>query len=104
MASEDNNQGAHPADDRRPRRLRRELILLAAALAIGTLVVPFLIHAVGVRVFGPIDETATLGGFYARYFSGLAEGNKIVWLIGLAPYLLVMWMRLLRLPLRKKTV
>jgi hypothetical protein len=83
-------------------RARRELVLLGVALLLGLLVVPAMIHYVGLQVFGPGEDSASLAAFLGRYLSGLGAMNKIVWLLVLSPYLLLIWLRLVRLPLRKR--
>ncbi len=100
MAAEDNGKEANP-DHSGSKRMRHELVLLGAALLLGLLIVPTLIHYVGLQVFGSGTDPATLGDFLGRYFAGLGAMNKTVWLLALSPYLLLWWLRLVRLPLRQ---
>jgi len=99
VAAEDNGKVANP-DRSGSKRMRHELVLLGVALLLGLLVVPILIHYVGLQVFG--SDPATLGDFLGRYFAGLGAMNKTVWLLTLSPYLLLWWLRLVRLPLRQR--
>ncbi len=101
MATEESEKEPNPPRSEN-RRVRRELVLLAVALFLGLLVVPALIHFVGLQVFATGDDPETLGAFLGRYFAGLGAMNKIVWLLAFSPYLLLWWLRLVRLPLRKK--
>ena len=79
---------------------RRELVVLAVSIAAGVLLGPMLVFLVGQGVFGPYRDGAGMSTFFADFRHGLASGEAVPWLMLLAPYLLVQWLRLLILPLR----
>ena len=90
-----------PQGGRRAFSWPREALWLAAALALGFLVIPLLIWAVGNRVLGPYthtqDPTAGTGParLLADFFAGLGHGSVVFWLVALGPYLLLSFIRLL---------
>jgi len=79
--------------------LRRELLILGSALAVGLILMPFLIWLVGNRVLGPYTHGAEPGTGPMRlvgdFFAGLAHGSLIFWCVALGPYLLLWFVRLL---------
>jgi hypothetical protein len=75
-------------------RLRRELILAAAALFVGVAVAAPLVFVVGSRAFGPYAGGG-LGAFMGRFFKGLAAGSTAFWIVALGPYVAVVLIRLL---------
>lgn len=86
-------------------RTRRELALFGGALALGLLVMPLLIWAVGHRALGPYthgDDPRGLGpiALYGNYFSGLAHAWFGYWAVALGPAVLLLaarlWLALLR--------
>jgi len=79
----------------------RELVMLAVALAAGFLLGPILVFLVGQAVFGPYGDGAGMTTFFTDFRHGLAAGQVVPWLMLLAPYLLLQWLRLLALPLRR---
>ncbi len=101
--TDDERERDNQPDTRSSRWFRREAIILAVALAIGFVLVPAMIYQVGIQVFGPTEDSASLKGFYGRFLEALMESDPIVWSLALAPYLLFIWLRLLRLPLRRDT-
>jgi hypothetical protein len=74
--------------------LRRDLSWLLAALLFGLFVLPFLVHATGLRVLGPYAG-GTAGAFLADYFSSLAALRWHAWTLALGPALLVLCWRLI---------
>jgi hypothetical protein len=74
--------------------LRRELILLACALAFGVLAVPPLLWLVGARTLGAYPGGGA-GALVANFFRGLASGALGFWFIALAPYLFIIVLRAL---------
>lgn len=74
--------------------MRRELIVLACALAFGVLAVPALLWFVGARTLGPYPGGG-LGALVANFFRGLASGTLGFWIIALAPYLFIIVLRAL---------
>jgi hypothetical protein len=105
-------QAALPDQEPQPRGrsvrslVQRELIILGVAMACGFLLMPFLIWLVGNRVLGPYthgqDATAGTGPLrlLADYFTGLAHGSVIFWLVAIGPYVLLTLARLLYVYLR----
>jgi hypothetical protein len=77
----------------RPMKLRRDTLWLLAALFFGLFVLPFLVHATGLRVLGPYAG-GTAGAFLADYFSSLATLRWHAWTLALGPPLLVICWRL----------
>ena len=98
-----------PTHERTPGAiLRREVLILGIGLAIGLILMPFLIWLVGNRVLGPYthgqDASAGTGPMrlLADYFSGLAHGSVIFWCVAVGPYVLLQFMRLLYRFLRSR--
>jgi hypothetical protein len=79
-------------------RARRELTYFGLALVAGLLVVPVLTWLVGARVLGPYSRgtevhnnpLALLGDF----FTGLAHGYVVFWVVALGPVLCLLLIRL----------
>jgi hypothetical protein len=80
-----------------PPWLRRELIVYGSALAVGLLLMPFLIWMVGNRMLGAYThgQNAQAGPFalVGDYFVGLAHGSIIFWAVALGPALLILFVR-----------
>jgi hypothetical protein len=74
--------------------LRRELIILGAALAFGVLAVPPLLWLAGPRFLGPYPGGGP-GAIVANFFRGLASGESGFWIIALGPYLILTALRAL---------
>jgi hypothetical protein len=78
-------------------RFTRELLLLAACLLIGVLVVPLLVWVVGNRALGPYTHGAnTHAGplaLVADFFAGLGRGEITYWLVALGPAVLILLLR-----------
>ncbi len=72
---------------------RRDLLWLLAALLFGLFVLPFLVHATGLRVLGTYAG-GSAGAFLADYFSSLAALHWHAWTLALGPPLLVTCWRL----------
>jgi hypothetical protein len=77
----------------RRMKLRRDTYWLLAALLFSLLVLPFLVHATGLRVLGPYAG-GTAGAFLADYFASLAMLRWHAWTLALGPPLLVLCWRL----------
>jgi hypothetical protein len=77
----------------RRMKLRGDTLWLLAALLFGLFVLPFLVHATGLRVLGPYAG-GTAGAFLADYFSSLAALRWHAWALALGPPLLVLCWRL----------
>jgi len=79
-------------------RVRRELIILGAALLTGLVVMPFLIWAAGNRVLGPYThgQNPRAGPFalLADIFVGLVHGSLVFWVVALGPAVLLWLLRL----------
>ena len=78
-------------------RAQREVIVAAAALAVGLLVMPFLIWAGGNRFLGPYahgdNPKAGPWALFADYVVGLAHGSAVFWVVALGPLALVLLIR-----------
>ncbi len=78
--------------------VRRELFLLAIALAFGFVLVPLAIWMVGNRILGPYTHGLEPAGgpmkLLGDFFDGLTHGSVIFWCVGLGPYLLISVARL----------
>ena len=73
-------------------RVRRELVILAAALLTGFVIAPLLIWTAGHFTLGPYNHGGP-GRLVADYMSGLAHGSTIFWAVALGPYLLTLVVR-----------
>jgi hypothetical protein len=74
--------------------VRRELIILGAALVFGVLAVPPLLWVAGPRLLGPYPGGGA-GAIVANFFRGLASGSMGSWSVALGPYLVLMALRAL---------
>jgi hypothetical protein len=74
------------------RGLWRELLMLAACLGIGAIVMPCLIFAVGRAALGPYAHGSVFA-LWRDFMTGLASGSQAAWFIVLGPYLLVWLLR-----------
>ena len=77
------------------RRARFELIFAAIWLAVGLLLLPALIFAVGGSLLGPYGDNGGLGRFYGDFFGDLAEPSVRAWAIALGPLALISILRLI---------
>jgi len=92
-------------------RMQRELVVAGAALAVGVLVMPFIIWAAGNRFLGPyVQGDAPKAGpwaLFGDYVVGLAHGSAVFWVVALGPLALFMLIRgflalLRRIPLLRR--
>lgn len=67
---------------------RRDSFWLLAALAFGVVVLPFLVHATGLRVFGEYAGGGA-GRFFVDFLRGLATLEWFSWVLALGPVALV---------------
>ena len=74
------------------RGLWRELLLIAACLGFGVIVVPCLIFAVGRAALGPYAHGSVFA-LWRDFMIGLVSGSQAVWVIALGPYLLLWLLR-----------
>ena len=75
-----------------PIPIRRELILLAAALVLGLVAAPPLVWMWGSRALGPYGGGG-IGSFLAAFYAGLARGTFGYWMIAIGPYLIALVVR-----------
>jgi hypothetical protein len=68
--------------------VRRELLWMLIALAVGVLLLPPLIWLVGSRVFGPYAGGGSRE-LVGHFFTGLGQGQAALWLVALGPYLVI---------------
>ncbi|MGH8258818.1 MAG: hypothetical protein ACREUG_03920 [Steroidobacteraceae bacterium] len=74
--------------------IRRELLVLAAALACGVLVVPPILWTVGSHALGPYAGDG-IGSFLSSFLRGLGAGTFGFWMVALGPYLVTLLARAL---------
>jgi hypothetical protein len=78
-------------------RLQRELIIFAAELVCGLVLVPLLIWVAGNRVLGGYTQGANQhagpGALLGDFFTGLGHGSTVFWLVALGPAILVTLVR-----------
>ena len=67
---------------------RRDRFWLLAALLFGLLVLPFLVHATGVYVFGPYGDGGA-AAFFGGYLRGLVTLRWYAWILALGPLVIV---------------
>lgn len=67
---------------------RRDKYWLLAALLFGVLALPFLVHATGLRVFGPY-ASGNAAAFFGDFLQGLVTFRWYSWTLALGPLLLV---------------
>ena len=94
----DDNDSPEPGS-----RLRLELIVGSAWLAVGLFVVPAVIYWVGTATLGPYGENAGLSTFYGAFFADLASGAPRAWLLALGPLVLMSLIRLLYIGVGTRT-
>lgn len=85
---------------RRTRGLTRQLLALAICLAIGVLLMPALIWAVGSWKLGPYASGGLLA-LYGDYLLALLRGSLAYWLVALGPYAALWLLRGARYALRR---
>lgn len=72
----------------RAMKPRRDSFWLLAALVFGVVVLPFLVHATGLRVLGEYAEGGA-GQFFLDFLRGLATLKWFSWVLALGPVMLV---------------
>jgi hypothetical protein len=75
-----------------PISIRRELIVLAAALGFGLVAAPLLVWLAGSHALGPYAGGG-LGSFLAAFYRSLASGTFGYWMIAVGPYLIALVVR-----------
>jgi hypothetical protein len=92
-------------------RVQRELIVAGVGLAVGLLVMPFIVWAAGNRFLGPYthgdDPRGGPWALFGDYVVGLAHGSAVFWVVALGPLALFMLIRgflalLRRVPLLRR--
>jgi hypothetical protein len=78
-------------------RLQRELIILAAELVCGLVLVPLLIWIAGNRVLGGYthgtNQHAGPGALLGDFLTGLVNGSLVFWAVALGPAILLTLVR-----------
>src|SRR5262249_32287970 len=86
-------------------RTIQEVIVAAAALAVGLFLMPFLIWIAGNRFLGPYthgdDPKGGPWALFADYVVGLAHGSAVFWAVALGPLALLVAIRAFLLLLRR---
>ncbi len=80
---------------RRTRGATRELLTLLLCLAIGLVIMPWLIWAVGSNTLGAYSNGGPFS-LWRDYLVGLLHGSLAFWLVVLGPYFAVWLWRALR--------
>ena len=79
-------------------RIIRELIIFAAALLLGLIVVPLAIWFVGNRILGPYTHGANPNAgpmaLLGDFFSGLSQGALTFWMVAIGPLVIILFVRL----------
>ncbi len=86
------------AETPKKSRLIQELIWLLGSLFTGLLVLPALIYAAGLLVFGAYRGSGTTSGitaFYGDYANDLVTAHLSSWTVALGPLVLVILLRLI---------
>lgn len=83
-----------------PPWLRRELAWFAFLLAFGVFVLPGLVYAVGTHLLGEYSPEGGAGLFYRDLYAAAAAPEPWAWLLLAGPWLAVLALRMLWLPLR----
>jgi hypothetical protein len=92
-------RNAPPASQPGPNRIRNEVILLTASLACGLLVVPVVFWFAARPVLGdytPAQNTHPAGPMVLLhdFFTGLARGSPVFWVVALGPAVMLAFARL----------
>lgn len=74
--------------------LKRELILIAALLAAGLVLLPPAVYWVGIQVVGPYESEAGLPGLIGHVWSDFFSLEPGAWLLVWSPYLIVQLVRI----------
>jgi hypothetical protein len=78
-------------------RVQRELIIFAAEMVCGLVLIPLLIWVGGNRVLGGYthgtNQHAGPGALLGDFYAGLAHGSSVFWLVALGPAILVTLVR-----------
>lgn len=69
-------------------------------IGFGFLVLPAIVYGVGVRLLGEYRPGGGMGLFYGDLYRALGRGEGWAWLLLLGPYLGIMAIRLMWLPVR----
>lgn len=80
--------------------LRREAIVLAVFGGFGLLILPALVYLVGQQLLGEYRPGAGMGAFYGDFYGLLGTFSIWAWVLALGPWLAVVLLRFLWLPLR----
>lgn len=80
-------------------RARRELLTFAGALALGLLLLPWLIWIVGHSILGPYAHGGALR-FFGDFLVGLTQGSPVFWVVALGPTIFLLLIRLFRYGVR----
>ena len=82
--------------------LRKELLLAAALLSCGLLLLPVAVYWVGGRVVGEYSAESGVWGLIWDIWSDLAAGSVLAWILVVSPYLLIQLLRVARALWRRK--
>lgn len=72
---------------------RGEAIFLLACVFFGLFLLPAGIYTVGQMIFGDYGGTG-IAEFYGRIYSGIGNGDGIIWFLVLSPYIGLQTLRL----------
>ncbi len=74
--------------------LKRELLIALALLAVGLVLLPPAIYAVGQQLLGPYESDSGLTGLMDAIWVDLTTGAAHAWLLVLSPYVVIQIARL----------
>lgn len=92
------NENMNIQQPRKPFRLAQELIWLLGSILTGLLVLPAMIYAVGLKIFGSYKGSGTATGiaaFYADYAHDLSTAHLSSWTVAVGPLVLIYALRLI---------
>lgn len=74
--------------------VRKELLIAAALLGFGALLLPYAIYIVGQQIVGEYEGDGGPVGLGVAIWTGLVQGQWAAWLLVLSPYVVIQLLRL----------
>ena len=82
--------------------IKREAWIALAIVGFGLLLLPAFVYIVGDMTLGAYADDGGIRDFYVNLYKALIQGNGAAWLLVVGPYLLILLVRLLWVPLARK--